>query len=553
VNSWIIFSIIVFSSIFIIDITFADNSTPSEQSENSFPPSSLTATAISPTEIRLSWFPPTSTFGQTITGYVIQREIINDVYDEIETVGSGTTTYTVSNLQTGKTYTYIVKAEFSVGTSPRSNAASATPTWDSVDLSPEPPKEAPEELEIKLLGRLSIDEGNRLAFIVGIIDTSLDNVRFSLASNAPSGASIDSSSGSFTWPPSQTQSGTYTFDVIAKTSSLEDRESITITVNDIPDTKPEPSKEEEYLDNGCPVGNPYLWSDGLCHDSLEPFAILAPFVDPSKDPQHYVDRYENEPEYQEWFDSNFPEYDSIYEAVGLDTSAQPPKKPEPEPVGMGSYENERYDFFFNIPMDWRYNEDLIIEEESFQVIMFPYEFTNKAIQESGEEVGFAELLTGLPFVISSPLIYVQFENISQENVPQLNERTLKEYALEKIRLVDPNARIINSNVETDSWGWTVSIEYVFPLKTEFGPALPYHAEDTTYFFKDRESYIVGYGTVEENYGPYYSVYENVLDTIVIKGVVVPEFQEIAVVILASSIVMIVIFTRKLNFPVLNKL
>ena len=34
------------------------------------------------------------------------------------------------------------------------------------------------------------------------LTSSLDNARFSLASNAPSGASISSSSGSFTWTPS---------------------------------------------------------------------------------------------------------------------------------------------------------------------------------------------------------------------------------------------------------------------------------------------------------------------------------------------------------------
>jgi hypothetical protein len=44
---------------------------------------------------------------------------------------------------------------------------------------------------------------------------------------------------------------------------------------------------------------------------------IAPFVDPTQDPQYYVDRYNNEPNYKEWFDENFPEYDSIYEAVGL--------------------------------------------------------------------------------------------------------------------------------------------------------------------------------------------------------------------------------------------
>ncbi|MFB5605129.1 MAG: CFI-box-CTERM domain-containing protein, partial [Nitrosarchaeum sp.] len=45
---------------------------------------------------------------------------------------------------------------------------------------------------------------------------------------------------------------------------------------------------------------------------------VASFVDPTKDPQSYVDRYNNEPSYKKWFDTNFPEYSSIYDAVGLD-------------------------------------------------------------------------------------------------------------------------------------------------------------------------------------------------------------------------------------------
>jgi len=45
--------------------------------------------------------------------------------------------------------------------------------------------------------------------------------------------------------------------------------------------------------------------------------FTAKFIDPTKDPQHYVDRYNNEPEYKEWFDTNYSQYSSIYEAVGL--------------------------------------------------------------------------------------------------------------------------------------------------------------------------------------------------------------------------------------------
>ena len=53
---------------------------------------------------------------------------------------------------------------------------------------------------------------------------------------------------------------------------------------------------------------------------------VAAFVDPNQDPQYYVDRYHNEQTYADWFDENFPEYDSIYEAVGLEE----PKVIEPE-------------------------------------------------------------------------------------------------------------------------------------------------------------------------------------------------------------------------------
>ncbi|KKK91325.1 hypothetical protein LCGC14_2714110, partial [marine sediment metagenome] len=46
-------------------------------------------------------------------------------------------------------------------------------------------------------------------------------------------------------------------------------------------------------------------------------SILASFVDPSKNPQHYLDRYYNEPIYKEWFDKNFPGL-TIEKAVGFE-------------------------------------------------------------------------------------------------------------------------------------------------------------------------------------------------------------------------------------------
>ena len=76
-------------------------------------PAGLTAVPISKNQILLSWLPPSETFGQSITGYTIEREVIPDVlYEDVTKISGSTTTYTVSGLATGKTYSYVVSAEF---------------------------------------------------------------------------------------------------------------------------------------------------------------------------------------------------------------------------------------------------------------------------------------------------------------------------------------------------------------------------------------------------------------------------------------------------------
>ena len=51
---------------------------------------------------------------------------------------------------------------------------------------------------------------------------------------------------------------------------------------------------------------------------------IAGFVDKSKDPKYYIDRYNKEPAYKEWFHKNYPQYDSIEQAVGLELTEKVP-------------------------------------------------------------------------------------------------------------------------------------------------------------------------------------------------------------------------------------
>ena len=63
----------------------------------------------------------------------------------------------------------------------------------------------------------------------------------------------------------------------------------------------EPSYKEWFDEN-------YAGEYGTIHRAVGLFEIPAPFVDGSVDPRTYVDRYNAEPSYKEWFDENYAEY-----------------------------------------------------------------------------------------------------------------------------------------------------------------------------------------------------------------------------------------------------
>ena len=211
-------------------------------------------------------------------------------------------------------------------------------------------------LELKTIGDRTVEVEKTITFTASLIDRSITDVAYSLK-NAPSGATIDAKTGKFVWTPSKShgniQDVAYSFDIIANKGNQEDREKITITVKQAyqepkptepKPTEPKPTEPkpkelgiasfvdetkdpQSYVDRYNNEATYKKWFDENFpeYDSIyqavgleEPLQIPAPFVDETKDPQSYVDRYNNEATYKKWFDENFPEYDSIYQAVGLD-------------------------------------------------------------------------------------------------------------------------------------------------------------------------------------------------------------------------------------------
>jgi len=169
-------------------------------------------------------------------------------------------------------------------------------------------------LALKPISDKTIEEEKTLAFTVGITE-ALSGAVYSLEKNPPSGASINSETGKFTFTPTESQGpASYVFDIVVTKGSQIDKESIQITVTE----KKQPVPQPEPI--VCPQGLEPV--NGKCPDKpvvQQPKELeIASFVDETKDPQSYVDRYNNEPSYKEWFDNNYSQYSSIHEAVGLE-------------------------------------------------------------------------------------------------------------------------------------------------------------------------------------------------------------------------------------------
>jgi len=92
-------------------------------------PAPLIATAVSATQIDLTWLPPEESYGQPIIGYKIEWKQAPGLYVSIEdNTRDDSTKYSVMGLTTGTTYTYRVSAIYATATTSNpSNEASATP------------------------------------------------------------------------------------------------------------------------------------------------------------------------------------------------------------------------------------------------------------------------------------------------------------------------------------------------------------------------------------------------------------------------------------------
>ncbi len=104
-----------------------------------------------------------------------------------------------------------------------SNLATVSITVSSVNHAP----------VLSAIGNKEVNEQSELAFTAAATDIDGNTISYALV-GAPDGASINSSSGAFTWTPTEAQGhASYTFDVCASDGSLSDCETITVEVAEV--------------------------------------------------------------------------------------------------------------------------------------------------------------------------------------------------------------------------------------------------------------------------------------------------------------------------------
>jgi predicted phage tail protein len=398
--------------------------------EETIVPTNLIADDISPTEILLTWSAPSQTYGYNIVGYTIQKEIAVGVYDTIKETNDKNTSYTVTGLETGKEYSFVVKARTSLGTTDESNTATATPTTSSKPPSkftvPGPPTSltatAVSPIQIDLHWNQPIDNGG----------SPITGYRIDVKVGTGNYVSLTQNTGSTSTTYShveRTPDTTYTYKVYAVNvvgqSSPSNEASATPTASSAPappKTKPSPpsslvatavsqnqinlswkaptndggepisgykievkedngnyivlapntGKSTIYSHTGLKTGVTYHYrvsainSIGTSTPSteistmtelpdVEPIKNVPDFVDPKQGAQYYLDRYNDEPSYQEWFDTNFPDY-TIEEAIEL---AIPGSFPKDSTKPILSFVDPKKDPYSYID---RYNNEPVYKE-----------------------------------------------------------------------------------------------------------------------------------------------------------------------------------------------
>ena len=126
-----------------------------------------------------------------------------------------------------------------------------------------------------------------------------------------------------------------------------------------------------------------------------------------KSPQYYIDRYNNEPEYRFWFDSQFPEQ-NIYDVLGFSTYIPDWIKTYAKYWATGDLSDQE----FMVGLDFMMNNNIIVIQhldysENNSVDEIPFWFRNTAQWWANDLISQQEFINSIKYLIQKDIILVE--------------------------------------------------------------------------------------------------------------------------------------------------
>lgn len=174
-----------------------------------------------------------STDEDTVLVYPADGVLSNDFDNDNDPLGAilvSGPAYGTLILNADGSFTYTPDANYSGRDSftYKANDGSSDSNISTVTITINPVNDAP---ILDPVGNVWEFEGNQISFILTATDQEDSLVSF-YAQDLPSGASLDSMSGEFTWTPNHSQEGEYNVSFFASDGFLEDKEVITLQIID---------------------------------------------------------------------------------------------------------------------------------------------------------------------------------------------------------------------------------------------------------------------------------------------------------------------------------
>jgi len=289
---------------------------------------------------------------------------------------------------------------------------------------------------IIISGQVNFDPGIP-SIVIQILTPSKDNFVdiANVFPNNDGSFSITFHAGGPTWPGD----GTYTVKV-----SYGGISEITFDFSELSQTSEEPTESTSNEQTGTQNEESIITtneqpettsSQSIPEQTQQPKTHIPDFPSIDKSPQYYIDRYNNEPDYESWFNLQFPG-ELIESVVGYDLTHIPdfPSIDKSPQYYIDRYNNEPdYESWFNLQF---------LGKSVYEVLGFPDPVAvpswikNNAEWWSTGQITDSDFLDGIEFMIENNIIIIPYlpepESNSNQDVPNWIRNNANWWAEDKI-------------------------------------------------------------------------------------------------------------------------